>query len=124
MKTNVQPKVHPWGDTTVPSIYGQTVISGVTFGSYGYTGCVPADRNVAITGTGRNGENSDAWHPAVLSNIELVDVEEDSKVYIVPTDPEWINQGVGLAVLQIFLAALKSWYSQLIVLIWTVMDIG
>ncbi len=78
---------------TVPSIYGQTVISSVTFGSYGSTKCLPADRNVAITGTGRNGENSDAWHPAVLSNIELVDVDEDSKVYMVPTNPDWINQG-------------------------------
>jgi hypothetical protein len=85
--------IHAWDDMPMPSIYGLTVISGVTFGAYGSTNCFPADRNVAITGTGRSGMNSDAWHPASLSNIELVDVEEDSKVFIVPTSPDWINQG-------------------------------
>ena len=91
----VMQPLHPWDDMSMPSIYGLTIISGVTFGSYGSTNCVPANRNVAITGTGRSGMNSDAWHPASLSNIELVDVEEDSKVYIVPTSPDWINQGNG-----------------------------
>ncbi len=89
----LQPKIHPWSDSTVPSIYGQTIISGVTFGSYGSTECAPAERNVAITGIGRNGLHSDAWHPAILRNIELAGVEEDSKVHFAPTDPSWINQG-------------------------------
>ncbi len=86
-----------------PSIYGQTLISSVAFDpieSYGATKCFPADRNVAITGTGRNGKNLDAWHPAILNSIELVDVEEDSKVYLVPTNPGWINQGTRLSLQQ------------------------
>jgi hypothetical protein len=98
----LQPLIHPWGDMTTPSIYGQTVISGITFGSFGSTNCLPADRNVAITGTGRKGENSDAWHPVILNNIELVDVEEDSKIYLVPTNPDWINQGTRFPLLQMF----------------------
>ncbi len=84
---------HYWSDTPTPSIYGQTVISGVTFASFGSTLC-PVGRNVAITSSGRNAEDADAWHPVILRNIELIAVETDSKLFFVKTDPRWINQGI------------------------------
>jgi hypothetical protein len=83
---------HTWIDTPTPSIYGQTVISGVAFAAFGSTSC-QVGRNVAITSTGRLGKNADAWHPVILRNIELIDVETDSKVFFSKTDSKWINQG-------------------------------
>jgi hypothetical protein len=53
-------------------------------------------RNVAITSSARNAEEADAWHPVILHNIELVDVETDSKVFFAKTEPKWINQGTCL----------------------------
>ncbi len=52
-------------------------------------------RNVAITSSGRNAQESDAWHPVILRNIELIGVETDSKVFFARTDPSWINQGTS-----------------------------
>ena len=83
---------HQWSDTPTPSIYGQTVVSGVTFASFGSTQC-PVGRNVAITSSSRIAEEADAWRPLILRNIELLGVEAESKVFFAKTDPVWINQG-------------------------------
>ena len=50
-------------------------------------------RNVAITSSGQIAQDSDSWHPVILRNIELISVENDSKVFFSKTDPKWINQG-------------------------------
>jgi hypothetical protein len=121
----LQPK-KPWSYSAVPSIYGQTIISGVTFGSFGSTTCAPAERNVAISGIGRNGLHSDVWHPVILRNIELAGVEEDSKVHFVPTDPDWINQGGYLCIVKpsLYRGLMFLGGEQLIASIWIATDIG
>jgi hypothetical protein len=90
----LQPYAAPWYDAeSYPSIYGRTDISFVTFAKFGQNRCSGGKRDFAIAGHDQKAFAADAWHPVYLKQIELIDVDFKSTVYLHPPDPKWLNSG-------------------------------
>ncbi|CAH1789358.1 unnamed protein product [Owenia fusiformis] len=74
---NAAPTKKFLGLISYPALYGKVDVDGVTFANFGVNSC--GQRDVVIS---TNPKNPDAQHPIYISNAVLVNVDDDSKVFI------------------------------------------
>jgi hypothetical protein len=92
------PLIFAWSDADAyDAIYGQTEIDDVTFASFGSSECSAGlragGRDYAVSNKDlAAAAQPDGNHPVVLSNIEKVDVDDDSLVHFELGPAKWINQ--------------------------------
>ncbi len=72
-------------------MYGRTEVTSVTFAKFGKRRCPTAKRDFAVAGHDPGAGAADAWHPVSLRQIEIVDVEVESKIYFQLPNPGWLS---------------------------------